>query len=277
MKHALIFSIFFFFSFLISAQEFQGVATYKSTKKIDFKADEAKLNDEMRNAIKMLKKQFQKTYKLNFNSTVSLFKENEKLKPIGMEGVSNLGETKIIYKNLKENRYTSQNETLSKFFLVQDELLKHNWTLTNEKKFIGDYECFKATKMIEAPILKARISANNFKGEDRETLNKPAEIRQQEVIAWYAIKIPISNGPAMYHGLPGLILELNDGVNTFVCSKIVLNPKKEVNVKEPKKGVKMNQKEYDKIIKDKMKQVEEQRNNSRRNNGDDVEIIIRKG
>lgn len=271
MKHVLTLCLSLCLSLIMVAQDFQGVATYKSIKKLNFQLDSTKVNPEMQHVMEMLKKNSQKTYTLVFNKGISLYKEDEQLAPADMENFVNLGDTQILYKNLKENRYTSQNESLSKFFLVQDELPKHNWKFTNEKKYIGDYECFKATKMIGAPVLKARISANSF--EDEDIINNEVEMRQQEVVAWYTTQIPINNGPGMYHGLPGLILEVNDGRTTIICNKIVLNPNKEVNVKEPKRGNKMTQKEYDKIVGNKMKEIGLERNNSRRGNGD-VEVRI---
>jgi GLPGLI family protein len=42
------------------------------------------------------------------------------------------------------------------------------------------------------------------------------------VTAWYTPEIPVNQGPDKYWGLPGLILEVNDG-KTVLCSKVVLN------------------------------------------------------
>jgi hypothetical protein len=59
--------------------------------------------------------------------------------------------------------------------------------------------------------------------------------------------IPISQGPENYWGLPGLILEVNDGTTTILCSKIVINPKDRKEIKQPKKGTPITQKEFEKI------------------------------
>ena len=34
--------------------------------------------------------------------------------------------------------------------------------------------------------------------------------------AWFTPEIPVSTGPAMYGGLPGLILEISDGNRTML-------------------------------------------------------------
>ena len=38
------------------------------------------------------------------------------------------------------------------------------------------------------------------------------------IIAWYTLDIPISNGPGNYHGLPGLIVEIDCEMFNF-CLK----------------------------------------------------------
>ena len=61
-------------------------------------------------------------------------------------------------------------------------------------------------------------------------------MKEITITAWYTLAIPVSNGPGNFHGLPGLILAVNDGTETIVCSKIVLNPKNKIDFSEPKKG-----------------------------------------
>lgn len=281
MKQLIIIVITFCLSNVLMAQDFQGIATYKTSRKIDIQLDSTQVNSEMhQRMMDMMKKQFQKTYLLFFNKEASIYKEDKALepqRPMDMEWVVvTSGGSDVMYKNLKDNRYTNQNESFSKLFLIQDELQKHDWTLTNDKKFIGNYECFKATKMIEVPIVTARISVNGDRDLDEEEDIEP-KIKQQEVVAWYTPQIPIGTGPATYHGLPGLILEVNDGTTTIICSKIVLNPEKEVSIVEPKKGDKMNQEKYDAIMEKKMNEMQERMRDNRRgrdDGGEDIEIRI---
>ena len=282
MKQLTVILITVFFYGSVFAQDFQGVATYKSSRKLDIQLDSTQMNSEMhQRMMDMMKKQFQKTYLLTFNKGTSIYKEDKELEPLQPGWVDVVivtsGGSDVLYKNLKENRFTNQNESFSRLFLIQDELQKHDWALSNEKKFIGAYECFKATKIIEVPIMRARISVNGDRDLDAEDENNEPEMKQQEVVAWYAPKIPVSNGPANYHGLPGLILEVNDGTTTIICSKIVLNPEKEVTIEEPKKGDKMNQEKYDAIMEKKMSEMQERMRDNRRGSddgGQDVEIRI---
>jgi GLPGLI family protein len=75
--------------------------------------------------------------------------------------------------------------------------------------------------------------------------------------AWFTPQIPVSTGPSMYGGLPGLILEINDDRTTMLCTKVILNPKEKIKIKAPSKGKEVTLVEYQQIAKDK---AEEMRN-----------------
>lgn len=48
--------------------------------------------------------------------------------------------------------------------------------------------------------------------------------KETVITAWYTPEISESRAPN-YWGLPGLILEVNDGKTVILCSKVVLNLK----------------------------------------------------
>ena len=264
----------------VMAQDFQGIATYKSQRKVDIKLDSTQVNSEMhQRMMAMMKKQFEKTYNLTFNKEESVFKEEERLEapqPQGMIMVMvETGGSDVMYKNTKEKRYTNQNESFSKLFLIQDKLEDLKWELGTETKNIGDYTCYKATFKREVEVRQGGISINGDKDLDKEI--KPV-MKEITVTAWYAPEIPVNTGPAEYHGLPGLILEVNDGTTTMMCSKVVLNPKKSISIEEPTKGKKITQKKYDVMMEKKMKEMQEQRRNNReRGDGQNIEIRIGDG
>ena len=90
----------------LNAQSFQGVATYKTKRKLDIKLDSTGINKEMQGRVyEMLIKQFEKEYSLTFNKEESVYKENEKLStpnPSGMQMVfMDSGGSDILYKNIK--------------------------------------------------------------------------------------------------------------------------------------------------------------------------------
>ena len=80
--------------------------------------------------------------------------------------------------------------------------------------------------------------------------------------------------PGNYNGLPGLILEIKEGKQTIICSEIVMNPKDKVKIIEPKKGKKVSQKQYTKIMAKKSKEMMDKFRSRRKGNGNSVEIRI---
>lgn len=262
----------------ISAQDFQGEATYKSKRKIDIKLDSTQMASGMADQMmEMLKKQFEKTYVLNFNKTESIYKEEEALSapnPQGMNMVMVMsGGSDVLYKNIKEKRFVNQNESFSKVFLIKDDLEDIEWKLESESRNIGDYTCFKATTIREVEDVESGISFNHDK--DLSTTDKESKMKEITITAWYTPQISVSVGPGNYHGLPGLILEVNDGTETVICSKIVLNPKNASEIVVPENGKELTQDAYDKIMEKKMKEMEERyRSNDRGRDGENIEIRI---
>lgn len=269
------------FTAAIDAQDFQGVATYRTQRKIDIKMDSTSMNADMHaRMLEMMKKQFQKTFLLTFNKEASVYKQEEELdKPnVGMgDGIQIVsigggGGSDVLYKNTKEQRYAEQVDTYGKIFLVKDSIQKIDWKLGTESKYIGEYQCYKATytKMVEKP----RVSFGS--DEEELDLGKEPEMEERTVTAWYTPQIPVNNGPDNYQGLPGLILEVHDGKLTIICSKIVLNPEDKIDITEPTKGKVVNQEAYEKIMDKKAKEMME-RFRPRKGERDGESISIRIG
>jgi GLPGLI family protein len=270
-------SIIVFFFMLINAmlyaQNFQGVATYKTSMKMDFKMDSVGqsqgLDKDMQEKLNaMLQKQFQKEYTLTFTPYESIYKEEEKLAaPSPQSGgmtimVMGGSQSATLYKNSKEKRFAHEQEIMGKKFLVKDELENKEWKLENETKFIGQYTCYKATRTIEVEKMSSSMSFNSDESKEPEVTKEKVT-----VTAWYTPEVPVNAGPGMYWGLPGLILEVNDGSQTIVCSKIVLNPKNKVKIKEPVKGKEVNSKKFEEIMKKKSKEMMERYQGNGRGDG----------
>jgi GLPGLI family protein len=281
MKTLLSFTLIvsFFFTDLIFAQDFKGIATYKSQRKMDIEMDSTQMNDDMqKQMMAMLKKQFEKEYTLEFTNNESIYKDAEKLdQPTNPSTggiqimVAGDGAGNVLYKNIEEERFTNQSDLFGKLFLIQDKLEQPEWNLEKETKNIGQYTCFKATfkRMVQRTGVM-RMTVNT----DEETEEPEISEVQQTVTAWYTLQIPVKNGPGNYNGLPGLILEVNDGSESILCSKIVINPKNDIDVEEPKKGKKVNQEEFETIMEKKMTEMDEQFNSNRRDDSHSMEIRI---
>ncbi|MFD2564210.1 GLPGLI family protein [Aquimarina rubra] len=256
----------------ISAQDFQGIATYQTNRKLDIQLDSTQVNSEMQKQIhEMMKKQFQKEYTLQFNKIESVYKEEERLgTPQPATGVrvmvAGSGASDILYKNNKEERFVAQRDMLGKLFLVKDSLTKLNWKLENETKKIGNYTCYKAT----AKRTEQRSRSVSFNNSEE---NQEVEEVEITITAWYTPEIPINNGPSVFWGLPGLIMEVNDGQQSMLCNKIVLNPKKKVEIIPPGKGKVVSETKFEEILQKKMKEMQDRR--PQRDDGNSMQIRIR--
>lgn len=257
------------------SQEFQGKAYYQSKTSVgDMSFGGRDMPEEQKKRmLERMKKMFEKTFVLTFDKSAATYLEEEKLEaPTNNGGRMRFGGISAgkLYKNIKEQRYTKEAEMFGKVFLIKDELQKLDWKMGSETKKIGNYTCYKATaiKAIDSTDFASlrRKRENERKKEEAKRDSKEGdsnlmiaieEPKEIEITAWFTPEIPVSQGPAEYWGLPGLILELNAGNTAILCTKIVLNAEDKEEIKEPTKGKEVNQKEYDKILLEKMEEMSE--------------------
>ena len=252
------------------AQDFQGQAVYFSKTTVDMpNFGGREMSEERRKQImERMKSMFEKSYTLNFNRTESVYAEEEKLDAPGqggggwrmMGGAMSSGPQ---YKNVKENQLLIEQELFGKQFLITDSLAKYSWKMGTETKKIGEYTCFKATAEVAIDSsnimnFRRRDSRNNSDNtaSDSSSIEKE-EPKTMTVTAWYSPQIPVSQGPAEYWGLPGLILELSTDRTTILCTKIILNPTSKVKIEAPKRGEKVTKQEYAEIVKQKTEEMRE--------------------
>lgn len=174
---------------------------------------------------------------LYFNANESIYKQKDSIEKMVVDTnrkkpssflKSFGGGSKIYYTNLEKNQLLVQenSEVLENMYLISYNFSK--WKLLNEKKKIGNYTCYKAVK-------------NDNKSDLEE---------KKQTIVWYTPEIPVRFGPKLYNGLPGLVLEVNRGQIVFLATKIILNPKENIIIRKPTKGIKIKYADYkQKIIK----------------------------
>jgi len=211
---------------VVDAQMNYGKVFYSTHKKMRMLVDTTKYDKETVNKLQnAFESQFQREYILEFNKTASIFSEQEKIDIRGKS--NNIGGE--LYKNFNTKKYIHKKELLGKVFSIQDSIQTRKWTIVNETKRIGKYVCNKAT-------LTYKVN----------------DTTDAKVVAWFTYQIPISNGPALYDGLPGLILQLNDNNYTYLCTKIEFSMK-EKKIKKPRGGKIVNQLAFDKVLEKKKK------------------------
>jgi|SRR5690606_30032839 len=238
------------------AQNLSGRATYNSKMILkDFNEKVAEDPSKMsKNFIEAVRKASEKTFVLEFTKEESLYTEEQTLdltSEVGKKNkvILNSDESGTLYKNLKENYYILENDRFDKINLIKDTLENSGWELLTESKQIGNYTAYKATKTIKRE--------KTVEKEDREKTSNLLEMLDKKepedwvYVAWYTPQIPTPNGPGKFGGLPGLILELHDPKQetVYLCSEIILNPKKPIQIKVPK-GKTISKEEFEKMKKE---------------------------
>jgi GLPGLI family protein len=95
----------------------------------------------------------------------------------------------VIIKHYPDNKqFTVQTPVGSSNFNYVDKDVNLNWTLEQEEKEIEGHKCLKAT----------------------------CDYRGRNYTAWYATDIPLSEGPYVFTGLPGLIMEIYDSKQHYL-------------------------------------------------------------
>ena len=246
-------------------KDFQGKATYMSKTTMDMSRFGDQMSEQQKKQMMARFKNFlEKNYTLSFNKTASSFKEDVKLDAPGTTARrwgNNNGQGSI-YKNLKDREMIEDVEQFSKRFLVVEQMDQPKWEMGMETKKIGQYTCYKATMVkVDNKVDWGKMFSrrgDSKKKDSTETVDKKEDVKMLAVTAWYTPQIPVSSGPGTYFGLPGLILEINEGRTTMLCTEIVMNPAETIEIKKPTKGKEVNREEYNKIVKKKSEEIREQ-------------------
>lgn len=133
-----------------------------------------------------------------------------------------------VYQDLKAGKTITEQEFMSRKFLITNDVKKEAWKLTGKQKEILGYPCQQATRQ-----------------QDSTTIT-----------AWFTSAIPVSAGPMGYGGLPGMILSLGDGDHYEIeATKIDPGTIDAKLLAKPKDGKKVTEAEFKKIMTDKMKEM----------------------
>ena len=258
------------------AQINRATYTLKVTTNIDFSANP----NIPKNVANRIKKRLSEpeTYQLYFDQTQSIYKKEEKLDAPQTAGRGRMsfrfgsGTGAIVHTFLASRKQTSQQELFSKLFLVNRSPKKPKWVFSGETKQIGKYTAYEATyteMQIPAQMRMSFGQRNTTEEEDKEPEKVPVTVS-----VWFTPEIPSSAGPAKYFGLPGLVLMVQDGNRALVCTEVQMNVSEKISLDPPKKGKQVTGAEFNKIRKEKAKEMRERfQNNS--NRGNQNRIMIR--
>ncbi|MCB9230900.1 MAG: GLPGLI family protein [Bacteroidia bacterium] len=227
---------------IVFAQDISGRIIYKETFKMDFEGRE--MPPHMQEMMKNMPQEQSVKKQLIFDQHHSLFKTwEDPNEPVAAEVEGPGGWMRMMmmrpeeetYVNQDENRIAQKKDAFGKTFLVKDTLPKVSWKITGEMKQVLDYNCMKATTVIDS----------------------------NEVEAWFCPTLPVSVGPEGVGQLPGIILEasLRKGRMSIVAQKVELNPENLEEITEPNKGKEVTSAEFKTIVAEKRKEMREMRQN----------------
>jgi GLPGLI family protein len=139
-----------------------------------------------------------------------------------MRNVPSGGSSKIFYKNMSTNTMTVTDNVVFDDYLYTDSLKDLTWNISIDTSTISGYLCTQAHTY--------------FRG--------------RKFSAWFANNIPLSAGPHIFSGLPGLIVQLEDTKGNFRFK--LLSFEKQINKKpilfESKKFIQVTRQQYRKIV-----------------------------
>lgn len=220
-----------------SAQEnTSGNVCYKEVVKLNINLD----GDASQFADKLPKERSSQMV-LYFTPEASLYQLNteqqeEETATAEMEGASVM--VKMVrpdnkyYADLGNQNLIEQRDFMSRIFLIENSIDASGWKITGNQKTILGYPCQEA--------LLTRDSSS--------------------VVAWFTPAIPVGTGPGRYLGLPGLVLavDIDNGNRTITATSVEPGPVTREQLVKPKGGKKVTSEEYDQIVEEKRKEMEQQ-------------------
>lgn len=164
---------------------------------------------------------------LKFNSNESRFEYKEDEERSAYQWRK---EDYIIYRDRNKNETYDVTSLLNTQYIIQDSLHCQTWKIKNGMKEVAGHICMNASFY--------------------------DSLKKKEVMAWFALDLPVPIGPDQYCGLPGLILEVNeaDGAVIFTATSVLLSDEK-IEIEKPdykKKTKTIRYEEYNKKVTDYM-------------------------
>lgn len=129
-------------------------------------------------------------------------------------GPSYSEESISVYKNLEDMSATEQKDLLARTYSIKKTLPNYQWKVGSETKKIMGLQTHKATL-------------------------------GDSITAWFCPTIPVQEGPGLYHGLPGLILDLEDSQAIYSCTAINTNSSHEVG--KAKRAKEVTEEEFEQL------------------------------
>ena len=219
-----------FFPVLVRAQKMEGTIRYlvihNWTKKM---AAVEYLSKEQRDKVTYMwgsRSEWKGYTSMYFTPTQTRYEDSEERAEPDDEGYSWRKDVYSIRRDFNGNKVFDMIQLLGKLYVVEDTIRPPSWKILNDIKEVAGHICMDAFWT--------------------DTL------KQQKVLAWFAMDMPVSGGPERFCGLPGMILEadVNDGGMLITADKIDLKPlSTEMDLPKKIKGKRIHEADYTAILK----------------------------
>ncbi len=192
-------------NFSLPAEKYSAENYDKSVQnvyyKLEFISDPRSSNKKVVNCILEIGNEFSRFSELNAIKLDSLFEKFSHQETVGAKEMNQMMSVNtrwktVIIRDIVQGSLTIQDKVKDNYQYTEKQP-SFNWKLENYTKEILGYNCKKAT----------------------------ADFRGRKYTAWYTQDIPINNGPFLFNGLPGLIMEIEDRKDHYHFTAIALDKK----------------------------------------------------
>lgn len=219
----------------VHAQETSGRIVYEEQRALDIPQIEG-IDSAM---LAMFPKEIKTTKELFFNETAALYRNiPQPPRDAPMDGA---GEGIVVrmdepddqvFTDFKSKTVTERRDFMSRVFLIEKPLETPSWKLTGNRKNILGYNCQEA--LVEDSLQKMTI--------------------------WFAPELPLSAGPGIVNGFPGIVLgmEQDNGKLRLYATAIDKAPFDKAILTKPKDGKKISPEKFDEMVEKKRQEMQEQ-------------------
>ena len=146
-----------------------------------------------------------KFFDMYFTTTKTLYKPGKKVDDDDKWTGATPVDDDVVQSDFRGNKVIAVKDLYGDKFIIEDSLKHIKWKIESEIRTIANYKCRKAVGKICDSVY---------------------------VVAFYTDDIPVSSGPHMFGGLPGMILELAIPrlYTTWVATNVEINTPKETEL-----------------------------------------------
>lgn len=181
MNRAYILILMLLISITTSAQQLvlQGTITYERKENMHKMFEGEEDNSWAEAMKKTLPKYRVDVFGLTFNPHQSVYQIAQEHEGMGATNFWRVAYKNTVQTDFDKQRIVDEKNVYERDYLITDSLPHYHWKLTGEYREIAGYNCRKASTIIMDSVY---------------------------VIAFYTDAIPVSGGPELFNGLPGMIM-----------------------------------------------------------------------